>query len=139
MDINQSGNLRVSDADRDRAVAELSSHFEAGRLTMDEFQERSDQALRAKTGADLSALFKDLPRTPALAPPAPVPAGDRPPARWSMVPFMSVVSVFLVLAVFLLSVSESHHRVIVVLPVIIWLLVVRRLAHAWGGRGHRPE
>lgn len=32
--------LRVSDADRDRAIAELSGHFEAGRITSDEFDER---------------------------------------------------------------------------------------------------
>ena len=56
-----SGGIRVSDADRDQAIAELSEHFQAGRLTQEEFEERSGQALRAKTGDDLTALFTDLP------------------------------------------------------------------------------
>ena len=56
-----SGGIRVSDADRDQAVGELSEHFQAGRLTQEEFEERSGQALRAKTGNDLAALFTDLP------------------------------------------------------------------------------
>ena len=32
-----SGDLRVSDADRDRAVSELSEAFQAGRITAEEF------------------------------------------------------------------------------------------------------
>jgi hypothetical protein len=55
------GDLRVSDADRDRAIGELSQHFQAGRLTLEEFDERSGQAVRAKTGRDLAGLFTDLP------------------------------------------------------------------------------
>jgi len=31
------GGIRVSDADRDQAIAELSEHFQAGRLTQEEF------------------------------------------------------------------------------------------------------
>jgi hypothetical protein len=54
--------IRVSDADRDQAVAELSEHFQTGRLTQDEFEDRSGRALQARTGADLSELFTDLPR-----------------------------------------------------------------------------
>jgi Domain of unknown function (DUF1707) len=71
--------LRVSDTDRDRAISELSEHFEAGRLTQDEFDERSGRALRARTEGDLAALFRDLPRkqAPATAPP-PSPAVPRP-------------------------------------------------------------
>ena len=61
------GALRASDADRDRAVAELSEAFQAGRITADEFDERSAQALRARTGEELTALLQDLPadRAPA--------------------------------------------------------------------------
>lgn len=56
-----SGDLRASDAERDAALAELSEHFQAGRLTHDEFDERSDRALKARTGNDLRELFTDLP------------------------------------------------------------------------------
>jgi uncharacterized protein DUF1707 len=72
------GDLRVSDADRDRAISELSEHCQAGRLTADEFDERSGQALQARTGKELAILFADLPRDTAavasLPPPGPAPA-----------------------------------------------------------------
>ena len=55
------GDLRVSDADRDRALSELSEAFQAGRITADEFDQRSGQALRARTGKELTALLADLP------------------------------------------------------------------------------
>ena len=69
-----SGGIRVSDAERDQAIAELSEHFQAGRLTQEEFDDRSGQALRARTGSDLDALFTDLPRSTVPAPQA----GDQP-------------------------------------------------------------
>ena len=53
--------LRVSDADRDRVAAELSEHFQAGRLTQDEFDERVGQAISARTQGDLDELLADLP------------------------------------------------------------------------------
>jgi hypothetical protein len=61
------GELRVSDAERDLVVSELSRAFQVGRLTTEEFQERSEQALAARTGNDLTALLADLPveRDPA--------------------------------------------------------------------------
>ena len=55
------GDLRVSDADRDRAQSELSEAFRVGRITADEFDQRSRQALRARTGKELTALLADLP------------------------------------------------------------------------------
>ena len=53
--------LRASDADRDRALAELRKHAAAGRLTVDEFSERTEQVLAARTLGDLDPLFGDLP------------------------------------------------------------------------------
>ena len=61
------GELRVSDADRERALGELSEAFQAGRITDAEFDERSGQALRARTGEELTALLADLPRDHAPA------------------------------------------------------------------------
>jgi hypothetical protein len=61
------GDLRVSDADRDRAVYELSEAFRSGRLTADEFDQRSAQALSARTGTELTALLTDLPLDDVLA------------------------------------------------------------------------
>jgi hypothetical protein len=55
------GDLRVSDGDRDRALRELSEAFQAGRITADELDQRSGQALGARTGKELTALLADLP------------------------------------------------------------------------------
>ena len=77
------GDLRVSDADRDRAISELSEHFQAGRLTAGEFDERSGQALQARTGKELAALFADLPRDRAAVT-SPPPPGPAPAVRIGM-------------------------------------------------------
>jgi hypothetical protein len=61
------GDLRVSDHDRDRAISELGEHFQAGRITADELDERTGRAVQARTGRELDALFADLPRRRAPA------------------------------------------------------------------------
>ncbi len=61
------GELRVSDADRDRALSELADAFQSGRITADELDQRSGQVLGARTGRELIAPLADLPldRAPA--------------------------------------------------------------------------
>ena len=61
------GDIRVSDADRDQALSELAEAFQAGRMTPDEFEQRSEQALGSRTGRELTALLADLPLDEALA------------------------------------------------------------------------
>lgn len=56
--------LRASDADRERLVDELEKHTIAGRLTTDEFEQRTQQAYAAKTMGELDALHRDLPAVP---------------------------------------------------------------------------
>lgn len=53
--------IRASDEDRDRAASLLREHHAAGRLDADEFNERLDQAYRAKTLGDLDEIMSDLP------------------------------------------------------------------------------
>jgi hypothetical protein len=55
--------LRASDADRERLVDELEQHAIAGRLTTDEFEQRTGQAYEARTVGELDALRRDLPAT----------------------------------------------------------------------------
>jgi hypothetical protein len=55
------GDLRVSDAERDRALFELSEAYQVGRITAGEFDHRSTQALGARTGRELAAVLADLP------------------------------------------------------------------------------
>jgi hypothetical protein len=53
--------LRLSNAERDRAVATLQSHAGDGRLTDSELQTRVQSARSAVTRGDLAPLFADLP------------------------------------------------------------------------------
>jgi hypothetical protein len=53
--------IRASDADRDRVASLLREHHAAGRLTAEEFHERMDSALEAKTLGELDELMTDLP------------------------------------------------------------------------------
>jgi hypothetical protein len=53
--------MRVGDAEREAAAAELREHYASGRLTLDELNERIDKALAATTRGDLNALMTDLP------------------------------------------------------------------------------
>ncbi|WBQ06692.1 DUF1707 SHOCT-like domain-containing protein [Kribbella sp. CA-293567] len=55
------GSLRIGDAERDLAVSGLSEHFVAGRLTQEEFEERSGHATKARYADEVDALFADLP------------------------------------------------------------------------------
>jgi hypothetical protein len=132
------GDMRVSDAERDQAIAELSEHFQAGRLAQDEFDDRSGRALEARTGADLAGLFTDLPRrgTPVAAPTAdPVfaPDGVRP---WGGLPVARVIIAFAVAAIVLGGVFGGHghgHPVGWVVPVVVLAVVFLRLTR----RGRR--
>lgn len=53
--------LRVGDAERESAAKAIGEHFAAGRLDYAELDERIEAAWRARTRADLDALFVDLP------------------------------------------------------------------------------
>jgi hypothetical protein len=71
--------MRVSDADRAEVADRLSKHYSDGRLDQAEFEERLEQAMKAKTQADLDGLFTDLPAAEEPDKPARQP-DVRPPA-----------------------------------------------------------
>ena len=60
-------NVRVGDADRDAVAAQLREHYADGRLTLEELNERLDQAFAAKTKADLNTVMRDLPQAARAA------------------------------------------------------------------------
>ncbi|HTR90421.1 MAG TPA: DUF1707 domain-containing protein [Trebonia sp.] len=53
--------MRISDAEREAAAAELREHFASGRLDQEELNERLDRVFAAKTRGDLNGPFADLP------------------------------------------------------------------------------
>jgi hypothetical protein len=139
------GDIRVSDAERDRAIAELSEHFETGRLTQEEFDDRSGLALRARTGDDLRELFTDLPgggtvpeaepepereREPTIAP-APLFAPARVAGR---LPVARIVIGCVIASIVIGNVTGAvvghgvHHANFGwIVPIVILLIVLRRI------------
>jgi hypothetical protein len=55
---------RASDDDRQRVVRALERHTAAGRLTLDEYADRVDRALAARTHGQLAEVTGDLPAEP---------------------------------------------------------------------------
>jgi len=53
--------LRIGDAERDAAAADLGEHYVAGRLTLDELNERLEAVFSAKTFGQLNRIMADLP------------------------------------------------------------------------------
>jgi Domain of unknown function (DUF1707) len=66
--------IRASDSERDAVAEQLREHAAAGRLGMEELEQRLDEALGATTRGDLDAVLADLPaRTPRPRRTFPVP------------------------------------------------------------------
>jgi hypothetical protein len=57
---------RASDAEREQFCAMLERHFADGRLSDEEFSQRLDRALHARSLAELYELVADLPYLPAV-------------------------------------------------------------------------
>ena len=123
--------LRVSDAERQAVADRLAEHFGDGRLDQAEFDERVGRAMNAKTRADLSGLFDDLPETGAPAVP------ERPLRRHRhRHPFLAVVLLVLVI------VAAAHAMAVLTVPwlwvglfAVILLFATGTLGHP-GSRGH---
>lgn len=117
--------MRIGDADREEAVALLGEQYALGRLSKDEYDERSDAAWSARTQGDLAPLFADLPlRRPAATPPEPRRRGPRLP-----VPLIA-----LLVLVFFVAVVKNLP--ILLLLLLLWFFVGRRY---WPGRHHRSR
>jgi hypothetical protein len=76
-----SESTRVGDRERTAAADRLSEHAAAGRLTVEELEERLERAAHAVVAGDLHALEADLPQ-PAAPPPRARPRA--PLAAWAI-------------------------------------------------------
>ena len=105
--------IRASDFDREHAVEALRDQYAEGRLTLEEFDERTSAAYAAKTWTDLRELTSDLPvrlsfgaasaavvaRGSGVA--APEQWGQRWPGRpqaWRFVPLLPILFIWIVVA-----------------------------------------
>jgi len=77
--------VRASDAERDQTIERLSAATGDGRLTLEEFSQRMEQASSARTRAELDRLVADLPADPGGTPNA-VAAPGAGPAKWHVSP-----------------------------------------------------
>lgn len=69
--------LRIGDAERDAAAADLGEHYVAGRLTLDELHHRLGAVFSARTYGQLTRIMSDLPRLRPVTLP-----GGFPPTRF---------------------------------------------------------
>lgn len=79
--------LRASDADRQSAIDVLREHYAAGRLTLEEFADRSSVALEARTRRELTAVGADLPELSVDRPVRPQPSRFSRAKRWTIAVF----------------------------------------------------
>lgn len=110
--------MRAGDADRTKVVETLGRHLGEGRLTVEEFDERTAQAHAAVYLDQLPPLLADLPGDP---PPPPPP---RPAARRPRVP--SALLLLLVALVLTSSVIAVAHGAAPVFGVVLLFLFLRR-------------
>jgi hypothetical protein len=129
--------LRIGDAERERAAADLGEHYAQGRLSADEHAERLEQVWVARTRADLVPVFRDLPGGTYGARPA-GPARPGPQRRWRARRFP--VPIFAVIAVLVLVTVVTHVPFFVFGLLALWFLVRgprRRSQHVHGWHGGR--
>jgi len=138
--------IRASDVDREVVVATLRDAYTAGRLTLEEFDERTSGAYASKTWGELRKLTEDLPSQPILGSDVPgrrlpsttmssnaLPAhtlpshpernnGNVPPVRRRprAIAFLPIVTLWLVLAL----ASRSAHDIVAPTIVLIVMLAL---------------
>ena len=119
--------IRLSDAEREAAAADLGEHFAQGRLTADEHAERLEQVWGAKTRGEVAPIFRDLP-SPYAAVSSPTPAGPddrywnaglRPFRRGVPAPLM------VVLAVLIVASAIAHFPFFLLGLAVLWFVVLR--------------
>jgi hypothetical protein len=129
--------IRLSDAEREAAAADLGEHFAQGRLTADEHADRLEQVWGAKTRGEIAPIFRDLPSAYAAVA-TPVPPAD--PRYWNagLRPFRRGVPapLLVVLAVLIVMSAIAHFPLFLLGFAVFWFVVLRhrrpRRAYAHG-------
>jgi hypothetical protein len=127
--------MRASGADRDAVVSDLGEHFQAGRLTAAELDERTGLALTARTCGELTEILADL---PAIRPTPQIPAASSssarplPPPRRVTPPFMTAITGLVVAALVLVVAHGGWGLIWLLVPA---LLIARRSVCSLGASG----
>jgi hypothetical protein len=129
--------MRASDADRDSVVADLGEHFQAGRLTADELDERTGQALTARTYGELTGLLADLPAARPASPAASSPSARPPRAPGHVTPpVMAALTGLAITAVVLIAAHSGWGLIWLLVPA---LLIARRSVCSSGASAHHGQ
>jgi len=124
--------IRASDADREHAVGLLRDGYACGRITLDEFDERTTAAFASRTWGELRKLTQDLP-APGQRAPLPVPGQRALPAepaalqqaRANDAPALMPV---LTIALFWLALTFTAHAAGALIPVVLIVLMAVQMA-----------
>jgi DUF1707 SHOCT-like domain len=111
--------LRVSQAERDEVVALLARHFADGRLTVEEYEERVEAALVARTGRDLEPLLDDLPAADPPPTRTPTRTRRRPEPSWIRAPLIPA-RLLAVAAVVVLAIATGPWALWLLWPVLVF-------------------
>lgn len=130
--------LRMSDAERNQASAELGEHYAQGRLTTEEHAERLDRIWAARTRGELGPIFADLPGGSALRPaPTPYAARARSPRPGAVSSagrrFRGLPTPLVLVLAILVAVAAATHLPLLLIGVGVWFLLARR-GHCAGPR-----
>jgi hypothetical protein len=141
--------IRASDQERESVVGVLRDAYTDGRLTFDEFEERTASAYAARTWTDLQSLTSDLPAQWSPGPQALAGAGLQVPPQAGPVPegppaipqrrarrgrpFDRVLPVLFVWI--LISAAAGSPDIAAALSFVFLCVLATRIAH--GGRGNQ--
>lgn len=121
--------LRIGDQEREAAVSALGEHYVAGRLTKQEFDDRSAVAWKARTNSDLAPLFVDLPPLhqaggpPARQPSTATPAWPAKPSPRRSGGFRVPVLPLVLVIVGLVMLTDGWAIPLLILGAFLWIKV----------------
>jgi hypothetical protein len=121
--------MRASDADRDAVVAALSEHFQAGRLTQAELDDRIGQALTSRTWGELRKLLADLPATgsgPQIPSGRSADAHPLPSSGRVATPLVAALTSLAIAALVLIVLQSGWGLIWLAIPA---LIIARKLRH----------
>lgn len=126
--VKTSDDMRVSDREREGVVDALRKHTGEGRLSIEEFEERTTEVMLSRTGAELRATLRDLP---------PLRMARSDARRWSLPPDVMWLAPAVVAAALIAIVGGPVWPLWVVGPWLAWIVVASLMWAPWSRGWHR--
>jgi hypothetical protein len=138
MDDTHINMLRAGDADREKVADKLRKHHADGRLDTEEFQERINRCLQAKTLGELEAVVADLPGERRAS------GRQLRPRRWWSFPLVPAVIVLVALSAGSGWHNHGHGHwlwfwVVIGVGFLAARFAARRHYAPWPGRRYRDD